>query len=327
MFRRISLRGGPCRRARSGPWPMIVRVTARTDTPARSLAQQSVLFRNDPADVLRTVVSMAWSAYLARQAGSIGESSIVLGDGAGTFDDSTIAELEAAATRHGGGFRFDRFGENLGHGGGHNRLASASTADLIAFVNPDGLMDPAAVRELADVFADGAVALADGRQLPIEHPKAYDAVTGETDWASGAMMMIRRDAFVRVGGFDSESFFLYADDVDLSWRIRLAGGHVRHAPAARLFHDKRLTATADYVPTDADSFYSAEASLILAHKYSRPDVISTELARFRARDNRVELDACRSFLERRDAGRLPAPIDADHAVGRFAEGLYTEHRY
>ena len=44
-----------------------------------------------------------------------------------------------------------------------------------------------------------------------------------------------------VGGFDAHFFPMYCDDVDISWRLRLAGWKVRHAPRAAIFHDKRIT--------------------------------------------------------------------------------------
>lgn len=55
------------------------------------------------------------------------------------------------------------------------------------------------------------------------------------DWLSGACMLVRRDAFVRVRGFD-EGYFLYWEDADLCRRLRASGHHVRYVPAATAVH-------------------------------------------------------------------------------------------
>jgi GT2 family glycosyltransferase len=55
------------------------------------------------------------------------------------------------------------------------------------------------------------------------------------DWAMGASLLIRRDVFDRVHGFD-ERYFLYWEDADLCRRIRALGYSVRYVPAARVEH-------------------------------------------------------------------------------------------
>ena len=71
----------------------------------------------------------------------------------------------------------------------------------------------------------------------------------------------------------TEAFMkLFCDDVDFSWRARLAGFRVVHQPAAQFFHDKRLTLDAQMQVGDAEHFYAAEAAMMLAWKYSRPEL-------------------------------------------------------
>jgi GT2 family glycosyltransferase len=55
------------------------------------------------------------------------------------------------------------------------------------------------------------------------------------DWVSGACMLVRREAFDAVQGFD-EQYFLYWEDADLCRRLRARGYHVRYVPAATAVH-------------------------------------------------------------------------------------------
>ncbi len=54
-------------------------------------------------------------------------------------------------------------------------------------------------------------------------------------WVLGAALAIRRSAFEAVGGFD-ESFLLYAEEVDLSYRLMTAGWEVHFAPVTDVVH-------------------------------------------------------------------------------------------
>ena len=55
------------------------------------------------------------------------------------------------------------------------------------------------------------------------------------DWLSGACMLARRAALLRVNGFD-ERYFLYWEDADLCRRLRAHGYHVRYVPGAGAIH-------------------------------------------------------------------------------------------
>ena len=52
---------------------------------------------------------------------------------------------------------------------------------------------------------------------------------------SGACFLVRRSAFEEVGGFD-EAYFMYAEDVDLCWRLGRAGWRAAYVPAAEVTH-------------------------------------------------------------------------------------------
>jgi len=62
----------------------------------------------------------------------------------------------------------------------------------------------------------------------------YDAAL-PVFWASGAALLVERAAFESAGGFD-ESFFAHMEEIDLCWRLQLAGGEVWCEPAAVVHH-------------------------------------------------------------------------------------------
>lgn len=64
------------------------------------------------------------------------------------------------------------------------------------------------------------------------------------DILTGAFMMIRREALERSGLFDTD-FFMYGEDIDLSWRIRKAGYFNYYLPDVMIIHYKGRSAITD----------------------------------------------------------------------------------
>lgn len=288
----------------------------------------SVLYETDLSAIERTIAALARSAEIAITGGSCDKVRIFYGDSSSAprLTDETLASLRA---RYGAFLTIDYvfFNKNCGSAGGWNRLAEQSIAKYLLLLNPDVVVSPRLIEIMIPEFKDPHVGIVEAKQLPIEHPKDYDVHTGETSWAAMACVMIPNFLFQKVGGFDSSTFFLYCDDVDLSWRIRMNGYKIIFQPAACVFHDKRLTAEGRMMPSDAEIYYSAEAAILMAHKWSRPDlveIIRTGLLQSPEPRHRL---AVTTFDRLKESGRLPAPIDPDHAVGQFLDGNYTLHRY
>ncbi len=170
-------------------------------------------------------------------------------------------------------------GRNLGYGTATNRGARRAGGRYLLVCNPDVVVEPEAVGELAarlDARADLAVVgprllSPDGvpypsaRRFPSFTTAAGHALVGwlrpdnrwtrryrlaegstleeglreeqDVDWVSGACMLVRREAFDSVGGFD-ERYFMYVEDLDLCWRLRRAGWVVRFVPQAHVMHEQ-----------------------------------------------------------------------------------------
>ena len=126
---------------------------------------------------------------------------------------------------------------NVGFGRGHNANAARAGAPFLFILNQDCILEPNVLVPLVDLAMadDVRVAAWELRQIPYEHPKAYDPVSLDTPWVSGAATLLRRSAFDAVGGFDS-ALFMYGEDVDLSWRLRAGGFRLRYLPRFAVVH-------------------------------------------------------------------------------------------
>ncbi len=137
--------------------------------------------------------------------------------------------------------KFIRNKKNYGFGKGNNIGASHASADVqyLLLLNPDcQLYEDTLGRLISSALSsvDRRFRLWECRQLPYEHPKHYNPVTLETTWSSAACCLIERAAFEEIRGFD-ENIFLYLEDVDLSWRLRMAGYRLMYLPLARALHN------------------------------------------------------------------------------------------
>lgn len=124
----------------------------------------------------------------------------------------------------------------------------ASAGSLVAFLDDDCKPPPAWVRMLADAMARTGAAAVGG---PVSNPfpdrrLARVAQTwldrrlaiGDAEWLPSQNLAVRRHSLDAVGGFD-EDLDAY-EDVDLSRRLRAAGGRLVYEPGMVVEHEHRL---------------------------------------------------------------------------------------
>lgn len=200
------------------------------------LRVQTVIYRNDRAALARSFESVDSAVKHAITVDLLQSVSFTYGDCSPepVADDLFIDRLRtgAGAVSSVRGFFFNA---NLGTSRAHNIMAAEQETGLTLIMNPDVVFAPDALTELIRPFCSAGVGITEARQIPIEHPKHYDGKTGVTSWASGAAMMIPTALFQTLCSFDEETFFLYCDDVDLSWRVRLAGYKIVFQPSAAAY--------------------------------------------------------------------------------------------
>ena len=299
-----------------------------TEPSGKTLRVHSILYLNEPERIAQTIEHLDRAVDHAIAKGHYARAVLVYGDCSPreVFDEESLSKIRATLTAL-ERFEYRFFGANLGSALGHNTLLEDSEEHDVLIINPDIMMAPTAIVELSKQLRRDGVGMVEAKQLPIEHPKHYDMITGETSWAATACTLIRGGTIRKLGGFDHESFFLYCDDVDFSWRVRLAGEKVVYAPGACAYHDKRLGRGGKWVAGAAERFYSAQAALFLSYKYSREDLTRRWLSEFEASGDENFIKAAASFRKKQESSHLPTQLDPGGKVAMFVEGNYAPHRF
>jgi len=195
-------------------------------------------------------------ALAALAAQTMGDFEVVILDNASTDDSFDQAKRAIDDSR----FSFIEAGANLGFAAGNNLAARGATTPWLATLNPDAyaksdwlevlrrtteihpevavfgstqvdFADPTLLDGCGDVYGFAGVPWRGGYKQPL----VTLPPDGETFSACCAAALFRRDAFEAAGGFD-ESFFCYVEDVDLGYRLRLAGHHCWQISSARVYH-------------------------------------------------------------------------------------------
>ena len=191
---------------------------------------------------------------------------------------STAAELAAvSALANQQGWRLVPSPENLGYGAGTNlgvAAARAAGAEQLLLLNPDASIDAESLQVLRDtvtadpmvlaapvvrtpggrVWSDGTDVDLDNGRMRATRKRTADEAGRKQMWLSGAVLMLSTQLWDRIGGFD-ERYFLYWEDVDLSFRVREAGGTLAVVREATAVHDEGGTHQASGSRARSETYY------------------------------------------------------------------------
>ena len=194
--------------------------------------------------------------------------------------------------------------DNVGFAKANNQALRRCTGDLILLLNPDTVVEHDTLSKCVGFFAshpdcgglgvkmingEGTYLKESKRGFPTPEAAFYkisglirlfphnrriaayymghldDEETNPIDILPGAFLMVSRAALDKVGLLD-ESYFMYGEDIDFSWRIKLAGFENYYYPTARIIHYKGESTkhgSMNYVYT----FYNA-MSIFVQHYFS-----------------------------------------------------------
>lgn len=156
---------------------------------------------------------------------------------------------------------------NLGFAKANNIALRESKAKYVVLLNNDTKIDPNFLYELVSkIEQDPRIGICEAKQLPLEHPKYYNPETFETSWCVGGGCVVRRAALEEVGFFD-ESFFMYLEDIDLSWRMWLNGWKCVYNPKAKYIHKTVLSR--EGMPSDTEIYYTVRNGILMRLTYGK----------------------------------------------------------
>ena len=216
-----------------------------------------------------SVVILNWNGrhHLERYLPSVvantsGDAEVIVADNGSTDDSLQWLRLTYPDVRV---IRLDR---NYGFAGGYNRALKEVDTEYVLLLNSDVEVTPNWWQPLvnvldnnADVAAVAPKLLADTERDKFEYAGAsggfidylgypfcrgrilssVESDEGQYDdsreifWASGAAMCCRRELFLELGGFD-EDFFAHMEEIDLQWRMQLAGYRIMVEPRSVVYH-------------------------------------------------------------------------------------------
>lgn len=197
--------------------------------------------------------------------------------------------------------------KNVGFGSANNQGLAVAKGDFILFINPDCIVSEDTIDKMLLFFkehpecglagckilnSDGTLQLACRRSFPGPWT-SFTKVTGlsnlfpkskifarynltyldenktyEVDAVSGSFMMMRKEVYKKVGGFD-EQFFMYGEDLDLCYRVQKSGFKVFYVHSTQVIHYKGESTKRSNLD-ETKLFYDAMHLFVKKHLSSFP---------------------------------------------------------
>jgi len=185
-------------------------------------------------------------------------------------DNGSIDGTLDAVLALGGRVRCVRLESNRGFTGGIAAGVDVSDAEFLLFLNNDAIPEPGWLKEMVEslssadddvIASSGRIISYDGKRIDfIGGAMTFDGHAFQRDFrrhigsvpeprhgeellfACGGNMIVRREPFVELGGFDDD-YFAYLEDVDFGWRAWLSGWRVIYEPDGTVRHRSAATSS------------------------------------------------------------------------------------
>ena len=253
--------------------------------------------KNSPSQLDISILILSWNSapYLPRCLTSLSSQThanfeVILMDNGS--EDGTLNELHEKYPSL--DLHIHRLNSNLGFAAANNIGARLARGHWLALLNADAFPEPDWLEQLLSAAQmNPEFTFFSSRQVQFNHPelldgagdeyhvsglawrryynhtgKEYGTKTEEVFGACAAAALYLRDDFLKVDGFD-EDYFSYFEDVDLSFRLRLAGGRCLYVPDAVVQHVGSASAgkMSDFV------IYHGHRNLVWAYFKNMPSLL------------------------------------------------------
>jgi N-acetylglucosaminyl-diphospho-decaprenol L-rhamnosyltransferase len=222
----------------------------------------------------RDLLRVCLHSLLARQGDGEAQLEIIVADNGSVDGSPEMVRSEFPDVR------VLETGGNIGFGRANNAALAEASGRYYCLLNSDAELLPGALSlAMATLEAHADIGLVGGQLLWPDgrlqtswgdDPKLSGVLAEQTFWEAvrerftplapqtwgggaafdvdqicGAFMLLRREAWFQIGGFDP-SYFMYNEDVDLNVRLRKSGWRVVFLPTARITHHLGASSSADW---------------------------------------------------------------------------------
>ena len=149
-----------------------------------------------------------------------------------------------------------------GFGANHNQAFLHCKSDYFVILNPDISIEELNMNSLISHFQDKSIGIVaptvvnpfgyvedSVRDFPTPlnlllrflrlHKYTIPCNISIVDWVAGMFILIKRDVFLKVNGFDDKRYYMYFEDVDLCKRVNKQGYSILYDPTQKVIHDAR----------------------------------------------------------------------------------------
>lgn len=227
------------------------------EKPSMDTPQVAVVVLNWNGRALLEDFAPSWVAYTPQP-----RAELIIVDNGST--DGSVDYLR----EHYPAVRLICFEENYGFAEGYNRAIASLPHPIIVLLNSDVRLSAGWLEEALELLeADPSIVAVQPKIRSLRAPQDFEyagAAGGYIDrwgyplcrgrildtleedrgqydevcdifWASGACLIVRREAYLSAGGLDAR-FFAHQEEIDLCWRLQLQGGRIVAAPRGIVYH-------------------------------------------------------------------------------------------